>query len=79
MAVLWLAFARGPAETNRLLRTCAAVVCAFVTFSKVLSPQYRYLDLSYSFDATASWLVFARDLALLTLLALLAWPERSPP
>lgn len=112
LVALWIGFARGPADRERLVRTCAACVCAFVAFGKVLSPQYlvwllplvpllrgrrgaiagtllvlsmlltqlwfpyRYLDLVYRFDARASWLVLARDLALLALLATLAWPQR---
>jgi Na+/H+-dicarboxylate symporter len=36
---------------------------------------YRYLDLVYGFDPTASWLVLARDLALVVLLATLVWPQ----
>jgi hypothetical protein len=40
LAVLWLAFARGPADRERLLRYAAACVCTFVVFGKVLSPQY---------------------------------------
>jgi len=39
---------------------------------------YRYLDLVYAFDARASWLVASRDLALVALLAALAWPQRHP-
>ena len=40
LVALWVAFARGPAERERFLRYTAACVCAFVTFGKVLSPQY---------------------------------------
>jgi hypothetical protein len=112
LVTLWIGFARGPANLERLMRTCAACVCAFVAFGKVLSPQYlvwllplvpllrgrrgaiagallvlsmlltqlwfpyRYLDLVYQFDARASWLVLARDLTLVALLATLAWPQR---
>ncbi len=37
---LWIAFARGAADRDRLLRYAAALVCAFITLNKVLSPQY---------------------------------------
>jgi glycosyl transferase family 87 len=42
---------------------------------------YRYWDLALSFAATPSWLVLARDVVLVGLLAVLAWPtaDRSPP
>jgi hypothetical protein len=40
IAGTWVAFARGPATRDRLLRYAAAAVCAFIIFSKVLSPQY---------------------------------------
>ncbi len=40
LVALWVAFARGPATTERFLRFSAAAVCAFIAFGKVLSPQF---------------------------------------
>jgi hypothetical protein len=40
LVALWIAYGRGPATPERLLRYSAACVCAFVAFGKVLSPQY---------------------------------------
>jgi Glycosyltransferase family 87 len=40
VAAVWLAFARGPATAERLVRHAAAAVVAFVALSKVLSPQF---------------------------------------
>jgi uncharacterized membrane protein len=37
---LWVAFARGPATQERLLRYSAACVAAFIAYGKVLSPQF---------------------------------------
>jgi uncharacterized membrane protein len=37
---LWITFARGPAEPERLVRYSAATVAAFIAFGKVLSPQF---------------------------------------
>jgi Glycosyltransferase family 87 len=107
VVAVWVWYARGPAERDRLLRACAAAVCAFVAFGKVLSPQfliwliplvplvrgrrgltasgvlalalvltqlwfpYRYWELALEFDTAASWLVLARDLTLVGLLAVL--------
>ena len=39
---------------------------------------FHYWALALHFDARASWLVLARDLVLVALLAVLAWPEREP-
>lgn len=40
LIALWIAFARGAADRDRLLRYSAGAVCAFVALGKVLSPQY---------------------------------------
>jgi Glycosyltransferase family 87 len=40
LIVLWVAFTRGPATRERLVRYAAAVVVAFVALGKVLSPQF---------------------------------------
>ena len=37
---IWIAFLRGAADRDRLLRYSAAAVCAFIALGKVLSPQY---------------------------------------
>jgi uncharacterized membrane protein len=110
---LWLRFARGPFEGERLVRYAAATVVAFVALGKVLSPQFLiwlvplvplvagargvaaglllvcacvltrgwfpddYWALVKEFDATASWLVLARDATLLALLAVVAWPSTA--
>ena len=40
---------------------------------------YRYWGLVLNFDVFVSWLVLARDLLLLALLAVLLWPSRREP
>ena len=40
LLLVWVAFARGPASPERILRYAAASVVAFVALSKVLSPQF---------------------------------------
>jgi hypothetical protein len=40
---------------------------------------FRYWDLALRFDPAVSWLVLARDLVLVALFAVLAWPSRPRP
>jgi uncharacterized membrane protein len=109
---LWVAFARGEASRERLVRYSVACVCAFVAFGKVLSPQYliwlvplvplvrgprgvgAVAALTAACVLTQVWfpfrywayvgrlhlagVVLARDLVLVALLAVLAWPARAP-
>jgi hypothetical protein len=113
VVALWIAFARGPATKERLIRYSATCVAAFIAFGKVLSPQfliwllplvplvrgrrglvasgilavalvltqlwfpYRYWRLALQQDEIASWLVLARDLVLVALVAVLALPSRT--
>lgn len=56
------------------------IVWTFFAAALVLTQlwfPHRYLDLAYGFDARASWLVLARDLALLGLLVALLRPQRA--
>ncbi len=109
LAALWVGFARGPVDAERLLRFSAACLCACLVFGKVLSPQFlvwlvpvvplvrgrrglaatvtlsvglaatlvwfpnRYY--SFAFQGHLAWLVFARDLLLVGILALLVVPR----
>jgi uncharacterized membrane protein len=107
---LWIAFARGPATGDGLLRYSAAAVCAFIAFGKVLSPQFLLWLIplvplvrgrrglaatglltaalvltqvwfprhywAYVFGFHRAEVVLVRNLALVTLLAVLAWPDR---
>jgi hypothetical protein len=113
IVALWVWYAHGEPSRERLVRSSATVVVAFVALGKVLSPQfliwlvplvplvrgrrglvasgllalalvltqlwfpYRYWDLALHFGTTPSWLVLARDLVLVALLAALTLPRRA--
>jgi hypothetical protein len=111
---IWAAFVRGRSDTEALVRSTAATLCAFVAFGKVLSPQFliwlipivplvrgrrgllasalfgvalvltqlwfpsRYFRLALDFETGLSWLLLARDLTLVALVAVLAVRLKRP-
>lgn len=40
LSAVWIAFARGPAQAERLATAAAAAIAVFIAFGKVFSPQY---------------------------------------
>ena len=61
---VWLLFLRGPATAARLTAACAASVVVFVTFGKVLSPQFLIwlvplVPLVLAWPATTVWILAA--------------------
>jgi hypothetical protein len=67
-----------PLVRGRRGLAAAALLLAALVLTQVWFP-YRYWSLALDFDPAVSWLVLARDLLLLGLLAVLLWPARSPP
>lgn len=111
LVAVWVLFARGPAQRDRLVRHAAAAVAAFIAFGKVFSPQFliwlvplvplvrgrrglaatgllaaalvltqvwfpwRYWSYGLELHRGLGGVVLARDLAVVALLVVLAWPR----
>ena len=74
--LIWLVPLVPLVRGRRGLVATALLGCAAV-LTQIWFP-YRYWSLALAFDPLSSWLVFARDLMLLALLAVLAWPKTAP-
>jgi hypothetical protein len=70
--LIWLVPLVPLVRGRRGLVATALLGCAAV-LTQIWFP-YRYWDLALAFDPASSWLVFVRDLVLVGLLAVLAWP-----
>ena len=66
-----------PLVRGRRGLAASAVFAVALVLTQLWFP-YRYWRLALQQDAIASWLVFARDLVLLLLVAVLANPRREP-
>jgi hypothetical protein len=111
LVIVWILYARQPADGERLVAYAAAAVAAVLAFGKVFSPQFviwlvplvplvrgrrgvaaggllasalvltqlwfphHYWALADDFAQRESWLLLARDVAIVALAALLAWPR----
>jgi hypothetical protein len=64
-----------PLVRGRRGLAAGALLAAALVLTQLWFP-YRYWRLALDFEETTSWLVFARDLVLVALLATLVWPER---
>ena len=73
--LIWLVPLVPLVRGRRGLVATALLGCAAV-LTQIWFP-YRYWDLALAFDPVSSWLVFVRDLVLVGLLAVLAWPARD--
>ena len=71
--LIWLS------RSSRSCAAAAAVAASALLVAALIVTQlwfpYRYWDLALHFDPLASWLVPLRDLMLLGVLAILAWPS----
>jgi hypothetical protein len=65
-----------PLVRGRRGLAAGALLAGALVLTQLWFPS-RYWDFALSFDATLSWLVLARDLVLVALLALLVWPFRE--
>ena len=73
--LIWLVPLVPLVRGRRGAAACALLLTAFV-LTQIWFP-YRYWSLALDFDPAMSWLVLARDLVLVGLVATLAWPERT--
>lgn len=73
--LIWLVPLVPLVRGRRGLAATALLGCAAV-LTQIWFP-YRYWDLALAFDPVSSWLVFVRDLVLVVLLCVLAWPGRE--
>jgi hypothetical protein len=65
-----------PLVRGRLGLVASALLALALVLTQLWFP-FRYWRLVFSFDEAASWLVLARDLALVALLCILLRPERA--
>jgi hypothetical protein len=72
--LIWLVPLVALVGGRRGLAACALLAAALV-LTQVWFP-YRYWDLVFELEPVASWLVPVRDLVLVALVAVLAWPRR---
>jgi Glycosyltransferase family 87 len=74
--LIWL-IAVVPLVPGRRGMKAMALLAVALVLTQLWFP-FRYWDLANGLDPTASWLVVARDVVLVALAAVLAWPERRP-
>jgi hypothetical protein len=65
-----------PLVRGRRGMAAGVLLAAALVLTQLWFP-YRYWRLVFGLDTEASWLVLARDLVLVGLLVVLAWPSRT--